>query len=129
MSSNYYVLCVSHDPAIVVDHDYGSPGEALAAAAEPAKHEQLREHLNCDLLVGRYSYPLVKAACPGGPRCTPGFHRHDADTWTDAGWLRLLHAAYLHGDDLTGMRIRACWTKQRVLRLGRELGIEHVEAA
>lgn len=122
MSSNYYVICVSHDPAIVIDIDYRTPAEVLAAAAGKGGHEQLRQHLTCDLVVGRYSYPLIEASCPGGPSC-PGRHRYDVRDWTDAGWLRLLHAAYLRDDDLTAMGLRRCWTRDRVLRLAAELGI------
>lgn len=118
VSSDYYVLCLSHDPALVIDRDYGNPDAALRAAADPAKFDG---HNTCDLLVGRYSAPLIEAACPGGPHCTS--HGPHADTWTDAGWLRLLHAAYTADSDISAHRLPRCWTKQRVLRLGTELGI------
>lgn len=131
MSSNYHVLCVSHDPAIVIteDHEFRSPHDALAAAANPASHERLAGHVGCDLLVGRYSYPLIEVGCPGGDRCRPGYHRPDSDMWADAGWLRLLHAAHSRGDDVTGFRLRPCWTRSRVLSLARELHIETPEPA
>lgn len=124
MSSDYHVLCLSHDPAIIVTTDgleFHSPHDALAAAAEPARHERLADHVGCDLLVGRYSAPLIEAACPGGKGC-PRSHR--SGDWIAAGWLRLLHAAYTRGDDVTGLRLPLCWTRDRVLRLGPELGIE-----
>lgn len=127
MSSDFDILCLSHDPAIVIGSDWPytrSPNDALYAAANPGEYEHLREHTNCDLLVGRYSAPLIEVACPGTrPHC-PGHHRYDYGNWTDRSWLKLLHAAYTRGDDLTRIDIRPCWTKQRVLRLGRELGIE-----
>src|SRR5581483_9439210 len=103
MSSNYVLICASHDPAVEI-HDtdvFASPNDALAAANARTGYEFLTPHQNCDLLVGRFNYPLTQVACPGsiwrefppGTRC-PGYHRHDIDTWTDAGWLRLLHIAY-----------------------------------
>lgn len=124
MSSDYYVLCLSHDPAIRIDPEFASPNDALAAAAKPAEHQRLAEHVGCDLLVGRYSAPLIEAACPGGERCRPGFHTPTADTWTDVGWLRMLHRIYSVGIDVSPFGIRPCWTRDRVLRLARELQIE-----
>jgi hypothetical protein len=122
MSSNYRILCLSHDPAITIstddgDTDYRNPNDALTAAAN---RHNLGDHTNCDLLVGRYSAPLIEAACPGSKTCG---HNQHADTWTDAGWLRLLHAAYTRGDDVSPYRLPRCWTRDRVLRLGAELGI------
>lgn len=141
MSSAYHILCLSHDPAICLDGDQDYTPNALSAlaaaagiasqdphAGRPAFVEQLARHAHCDLLVGRYSSPLVDVACPGvRPHCPTG-HRHDSDTWTRAGWLRLLHAAHQRGDDVARLGLPSCWTKQRVLRLGRELGIEPATA-
>lgn len=121
MSSDYYVLCLSHDPALVIDRDYGTPEAALRAASRPDLFEG---HTGCDLLAGRYSAPLIEAACPGTPNCRS--HGLAYDTWTEAGWLRLLHAAYTRGDDVSGYRLPTCWTRDRVLRLGSELGITEV---
>lgn len=130
MSSDYHVLCASHDPALVITFggEYRSYAEALAAAADPAQDDRLVAHVGCDLLVGRYSTPLIEVACPGGERCKPGWHRFDSGERTSAGWLRLLHAAHVRGDDVTSMRLPACWTRERVLRLAVQLGIKPEEA-
>ena len=51
MSSTYYVLCLSHDPAITVnDSGYSSP-----EAAEEAIRDRASGHEACDLMIGRYS--------------------------------------------------------------------------
>ena len=55
MSSTYRVLCLSHDPAIVAADDYQRPETAEAAITEG-----IAEHAGCDLVIGRYSYPLVE---------------------------------------------------------------------
>mgnify|MGYP004704436399 CR=1 FL=1 len=131
MSSDYYVICVSHHPALVAhEQEYRSPHDALAAAAEPAGHERLARHVNCDLVVGRESGAFVEFACPGGigPDKRPGaacagYHGHAVDTWTDRGWLRLLHAAHLAEVPTAGLQIRPCWTYERVMRLAPLLGI------
>lgn len=64
MSSTYRILCVSHDPALTTGSDYNSP-----EAAEAAIRLGVNGHPTCDLLIGRYSYPLravhryVSTAC------------------------------------------------------------------
>jgi hypothetical protein len=126
VSSAYRVLCLSHDPAVEVG-EYTSP-----EAAEAAIRTDLSQHQGCDLLIGRYSYPLVEVGCPGrlgisvsGQRRCNGYHVHTK--WIDSGWLRVLaharHAASLpqgidrHPDV-------SCWSEQRIWRLREELGLE-----
>jgi len=120
VSSDYIILCLSHDPAIEV---YGddlpwSPSDALCAAANPdhPDHpEALTRHAACDLLVGRFSTPLIEVACPGGgERCHHGW---TFGTWIEVGWLLLLHDAYNAGRDLAGYGLPSCWTPQRLARL------------
>lgn len=121
MSSNYSIFCLNHDPAIMVVEDLPSPNEALALAARRDR-EALAEHRDCDLLVGRHSGALVEMACPGMPHHRS--HYQNADTWTDLGWLRLLHAAHVRGDSVEKLHLPSCWTRDRVMRLGPWLDTE-----
>ncbi|MEU5939391.1 hypothetical protein ABZ807_09390 [Micromonospora sp. NPDC047548] len=128
MSSNYHILCMNHDPAIVVDGGWTQPAVAITEARQHA-NEQLRHHQNCDLLVGRYSYPLIEVCCPGGEHNGVS---HSQPEWVDADWLRLLYAAYRsQGREPEPAVARAvqhlargCWGVGRVHRLRVELGIE-----
>lgn len=120
MSSSYHVLCLSHDPAIVIDGDWQHPAAAIAAIADRPNSEHLRLHVDCDLLIGRYSYPLIEVGCP--PHAA---HPHEA-LWVEAAWLRV--AAILCGPpepaaDVTDAlaRLPRCWTPTRIQRLRREL--------
>lgn len=132
MSSDYKILCLSHNPAIVIEGDWHSSRDghiiALAVAANPVGHEATRQHAHCDLLVGRYSYPLVEVACPPsrpGDTKHSGFHREAK--WIDASWLRLLAAAYASTDNAVlqaAQRVSGCWSADRVNRLRYELGLE-----
>lgn len=123
MSSTYRVLCLSHDPAIVAaDGDWNRP-----EFAEAAVRDGVEGHETCDLLIGRYSYPLVEVGCPpqreGGLAC--GWHSRTQ--WTDRGWLQLLYQAQ---QEPTGKLLAAvtdqnqfrCWTPQRLARIAIELG-------
>lgn len=132
MSSVYRILCVSHDPALVLKPEYqsGRDGRTLAAhaAAHPDEYEELAAHANCDLLVGRYSYPLVEVGCPAPPKDkTPShypYHPH-ACKWVDAKWLRLLlHAKQQDGETPLGKAaadVDGCWSASRLDRLRHEL--------
>ena len=123
MSSNYTIFCLGHDPAIEIMGDISSPNDALVMAAE-RRHERLNEHSGCDLLVGRYSGGLVEIGCPGDPYCH--YHGPNADTWTEAGWLRLLYIAHAHDIGVGELRIPSCWTRERVLKLWAALGMERL---
>lgn len=128
MSSTYYVLCLSHDPAITVnDPGYNRPEEAEAAVRDrPSGHE------NCDLVIGRYSAPLVALGCPRSAdqpeHLRPGTLRcyHGGTMWTDVDWLLLLAAAYQSTDPAVREAVEAgrhsClpWERLRCLRV--ELG-------
>lgn len=124
MSSNYHVLCLAHDPAIIIDGGWNKPTEALHAVAHREDDEALQRHLTCDLVVGRYSYPLIEAACPPGRCPTGGYHADEV--WTDVTWLRLLAAAHRSGDAavLTAANGVRCWTAERVHRMRDQIG-EH----
>lgn len=125
MSSEYRVICMSHDPAFEVDHDWPDPEKALASIRD-RRHD---DHPSCDLVVGRWSGGPVELCCPGSPpgpgstvdtrRHHHGWHRDPL--WTDAGWLRLLIHA---GADLASRaRVYPCWSFERAFRLRNVLGV------
>ncbi|MFD5697482.1 hypothetical protein [Streptomyces lasiicapitis] len=128
MSSAYRILCLSHDPA-TAHGEYRTPEDALDAIAST-----LEGHPNCDLLIGRFSYPLVEAGCPpskyrpGGSRCV-----HGGTVWADADVLRLLAAGYQSQDEVVREATRRfearCWPRERLRRLREELGITVKESA
>jgi hypothetical protein len=133
MSSDYFVLCLSHDPAIRIDIASRQRDEAIAAASDPAGHEDLDNHQHCDLVVGRYSWPLVEVGCPPSPKQAERrhqgcYHPHNP-TWLDAKWLRLLLAVTVdeHRDPETSKAIErfhfGCWPPDRLARLRNELGV------
>lgn len=129
MSSTYKLLCLNHDPAIVIPGpDWNTPEPAIAAALEPAMHDWLVEdHGQCDLLVGRYSYPLVEVCCPAHRKKCSTWHQ--GPVWIDADWLRLLRAGMALVEDDAQMKAavgrvqshHACWTPARIHRLRTEL--------
>ncbi|MFE7072683.1 hypothetical protein ACFU96_21635 [Streptomyces sp. NPDC057620] len=133
MSSNYSVLCLSHDPAIIA-HD---PGFNRPEQAEAAIADGITGHENCDLMIGRYSYPLVELGCPRSAdqpeHLRPGVLRcyHGSTQWTDREWLLLLAAAYQSEDQSEDQAVReavkaghhGCLPWERLRRLRLELNI------
>lgn len=124
MSSVYRVLCLSHDPAIHTGVEFNDPEEA-----EEAILNGIEEHKNCDLMIGRYSYPLIELGCPAtsGPlgRTFPSAQcSHSGMKWIDADWLRLLDEAARRGSSAIAKgHMFRCFTPLRVERLRAELGI------
>ena len=122
MSSTYRILCLSHDPA-TTHGEYHTPEDAEAAI-----RDGLPDHPHCDLMIGRYSYPLVELGCPPSSdqpanlRCC-----HGITLWTESDWLRLLAAAYQTADPDVQMAVSAmrkhCLPWERLRRLWAELGI------
>lgn len=130
MSSAYRLLCMNHDPAIVIPGpDWNRPEPAIAAALEPDTHGWLVEdHGKCDLLVGRYSYPLIEVCCPAAMGHL-AHGTHAVPHWIDRDWLVLLRAAMKAAPDdgLTAAisalrRTASCWTFERLERLAPHLG-------
>jgi hypothetical protein len=125
MSSTYRVLCLSHDPAMVAaDGDWNR-----ASMAEEAIAAGVEGHETCDLLIGRYSYPLVEVGCPA-TKDGPGSYRciHGGTQWADVDWLRLLAIAQREPADTDLGRAaeeagRRCWSPERLRRLGPDLGV------
>jgi hypothetical protein len=131
MSSTYRILCLSHDPAIATEDEFSTAGDAERAVADGVDG-----HPGCDLLIGRYSYPLVEVGCPPTTIERPGRHRcsiHASTVWADVAWLRVLAAVYQAGDErlqalavessLTHPTLRH-WPWERLRRLRGELGID-----
>jgi hypothetical protein len=131
MSSTYRILCLSHDPALSFG-EYSTPG-----TAEAAIRVGIDEHPRCDLLIGRYSYPLIEVGCPpttghdrpGRRRC----HPHSTTEWVDVAWLGLLAVTHQSGSEelaaLAGGPAMAHWPWERLRRLRDELGIDSTELA
>lgn len=126
MSSTYRILCLSHDPAIDVGGEWHSSEDgriiAPVMAVDPAGAQPVAFHAGCDLVVGRYSYPLVEVCCPAG-------RFHSRPEWIDADWLRLLWHARQAPEgsplrDAAAGSAMACWPPDRLGKLRRELGIE-----
>lgn len=118
MSSSYYVLCLSHAPALHLDQHYQTP-----AAAEQHIADGVGGHESCDLMIARVSGGLASIGCPAR-------HCYHGDTqWADVSWLRILGYAHREPD---GSNIRAatsapdlrCWTPDRMQRLGVQLSID-----
>lgn len=134
MSSDYDILCLSHDPAIRIETGHRDPASAVAKV-----QRGLPEHPGCDLMVGQFSYPLIELCCVGfetqveaDRRPHSGWHRDPI--WADAGLLRIAALAWRDnpfanssqpegcmGNALA--RLPMCWTRDRLLRLRFELGI------
>lgn len=126
MSSTYRILCLSHDPALTFG-EYDSPAEA-----EQAIRDGLDEHPRCDLLIGRFSYPLIEVGCPSSvgrdSAARDRHHIHGGTQWVDVAWLRVLAAVHESGTEqmkaLTGDSHLRCWQQDRLSRLRDELNLE-----
>lgn len=129
MSSTYRILCLSHNPALIIDGEWHRPAgaeEALAAGVEG--------HPHCDLIIGAFSYPLVEVGCPATrhqpaklPCC------HGGTSWVDRDWLRVLSAGYQTTDPFVEAAVKqaytTCWPQERLMRLREELDLQMREAA
>jgi len=124
VSSTYRAICLGHDPAIELDPEWNDPETALAAVTD--RTGPLETHQKCDLLIGRYSSPIVELGCPAGAMHPGLWHPHRAE-WIDAGWLRLVIAAVKTDDPRTlkaAGEVRGCWRPGRVVALRGLLAVE-----
>jgi hypothetical protein len=126
MSSTYRILCLSHDPAIVLNNDYDTNCAAAVAVLNPGSHPEVENHKDCDLLIGRYSYPLVEVGCAGAARAAFEHPAHSEIRWIGTGLLRIAALALTADrpntttvvvDELPGY----CWTAKRIERLRSQL--------
>jgi hypothetical protein len=129
MSSTFYTVCLSHDPALLA-REHRSAEEAEAAVREGASG-----HEDCDQLIIRSSGAPVEVGCPGhgtgdnsrlwkNQSCRLG---HRDTEWVDVGWLHVLAHARLAGalpENVARHHDLSCWTEQRLRRLREELGLE-----
>lgn len=131
MSSTYRILCISHDPALITG-DYDTP-EAAAAAITAG----VPKHPHCDLLIGRYSYPLVEVGCPPSHPRRPGqgvgCYPHATTEWVDVAWLRMLAAVHQSGNEemravTSSPQALRHWPWERLRRLRDELNLSITEA-
>lgn len=117
MSSTYRFLCLSHDPALVVDGwESQRRDEAVGLAERRDTAEQLADHHGCRLVVGRYSYPLIEVYEPRTRQ------------WADADLLRLIAASWDAGvpADVFAPYLRRGWDRGVIDLLRAELGIAPV---
>lgn len=124
MSSTYYILCLSHDPATRTSYEFHTRERATDVAKAG-----IEGHAVCDLLIEEVSGGPIEIGCSpadtrsSGPRC---YHR-DVE-WTDVEWLRLLSRAYNSTDpnvvDAARQGRFHCWPQDRLHRLRGSLGID-----
>ncbi|MFD5245033.1 hypothetical protein ACFWIW_10840 [Amycolatopsis sp. NPDC058340] len=129
MSSMYRILCLSHDPAIVIEHPEFHSGSNGRELAEAVVLRGIEGHKGCDLLIGRYSYPLIEVGCPDRTReHVGGYHPHHT-VWVDAIWLKLLYLAQRAPKDSPERQLAerapmpGCWTPERLHCLRTELDL------
>lgn len=126
MSSYYHLLCMAHDPAIVIDVSANHPEQALAAIADRTTRDALREHPHCPLMIGRYSAAMIELCCPGSQHDHPR-----SDKWEDTALLRVVAVAAMQEPSKAMIqalealgRLASCWAPERLRRLRYELLIE-----
>lgn len=129
MSSTYYILCLSHDPAITVN----DPGYNRPEQAEEAIRNRPIEHEHCDLMIQRVSGAPVEYGCPRSAdqpdHLRPKVLRcyHGGTAWVRSEWLLLLAAAYQSDDPAIREAIRqgrhSCLPWERLRRLRVELDV------
>jgi hypothetical protein len=125
VSSTYIVLCLAHDPALVVASGIHTADAVLAdLAAGIAGHE------TCDLLIGRVSGALVELGCPPTHMQHPDnkpCHDHADTHWTHVDVLRLLATAHRSHDPRVTTTAAAPtfrhWPNLRLNRLRLELDL------
>lgn len=127
MSSVYRVLCLSHPTAIELNVEMDRP-ETLEGLLAGQAHPDLRGHPGCDLVGGRYSYPLIKVYCPPrmvGSTAAPGARRcaHNGGEWIDVEWMRVA-LAYIRTDPQRPVELPRCWPASRLERLAHDLRVD-----
>jgi hypothetical protein len=135
VSSQYKILCLSHDPAIEVT----TPEWYRPEQAEEAIRAGVEGHENCDLMLGRYSYPLIELGCPSTipSQSRTGAHKcygHGSTRWIGVEWVALLFHAQRQPDGsalrgLAGAGEFRCFSPERLRRLRVEMGHGWAEGA
>lgn len=100
MSSIYRLICLSHNPGILLDTEWHSGQDGRTVAEHTLTgikqlpkewgegNDELLQHADCDLVIGSYSAPLVEVGWH------PSSSRSDYVKWIDASWLRVLAHLY-----------------------------------
>jgi hypothetical protein len=119
VSSIYRPICLSHDPALILSRDL-----TYEEANTLTVRDDLGDHQQCDLVIGRFSYPLIEVACLGrqlpGPTGCNGYH--SGAEWIGSDWLRLLAAAApTVSQDVLRPVTGKCWPLERLNRLRLDL--------
>jgi hypothetical protein len=118
VSSTYYTLCLSHDPAIEY-RPHRSAEEALAEIAAGG----ISEHPHCDLVVLRMSGGPSELVCPPSREHRPdACLAHSDPVWIDADVLTCLAAVRRSTDPeilaaADATRLFRHWPRQRLHRL------------
>jgi hypothetical protein len=121
MSSIFYSLCLSHDPALPAGELYGGEGSNMRRVLA----DDQGEHKGCDMVIQRVSGAPVEFGCPGIRKDICG--GHSSIQWIDADVLRLL--CHIRDDDRIGIKVLRtrplfrCWTNERLHRLRYDLGV------
>jgi hypothetical protein len=125
VSSDYRLVCLSHNPGLGIGTEYVSPDEAVSALGT-----MLPDHGDCDVVLGRWSGALVELGCLGGRRPGHGSLYHVVVLWTRAEWLALALAVVQNGSHPESVvrvlerATRDCWTVDRLTRMRNLLATE-----
>lgn len=111
MSSTYRLICLSHDPGLVLDAEWhsGADGRNTSAGALLSREgsAEIESHTQCDMAIGRYSYSLTEV----------GYVEYGSTVrWIDAEWLSVLAAL-----PEPPAKWPRGWTADRIHRLRRHL--------
>lgn len=128
MSSTYRLICLSHDPALALSEP---ERQSLEGALVAIGRAETWGHGGCDLIVSRYSYPLIEVTCPSQLGRKGGHGLHMNDVTIDVGWLRLL--AHVRENDIDADALvgsaAMCWPPERLRLLEPLLDIEQTLAS
>lgn len=114
MSSTYRLICMSHDPALVIyDNEWNNPGLAADAAVERFVSPADR-HQHCRLMIGRWSGGLFEVGCVRNSK-HPGVYHPTTDEWVDLAWLRLIVIS--GAEAVEQAKLPTCWTYEVAARL------------
>lgn len=137
MSSTYYLLCASHDPATYISGEWSTLDDALSAVVLlPSLRDDRGQHALCDLVIARSSGGTVELTCPP-MRAAAGCKRtHSVPITERVEWLRLLYLArqvpitndgpFAHGAALPEAVLDfndSCWKARRLERLAHLIGV------
>lgn len=131
-------LCLSHDPATIIDARQGGHTDLsnLLVELDNARERSHNPHRHCDIMIAGFTdatstlRPYVIVCPPTDPG--EGDHQHDELVQVEASWLAIAAAvvkpegAYIpHGDPLVDAlrNLPTCWSSVRVRRLALLLGV------